>query len=119
MKTGIVILLIALCTALFLPSCLNRCGALEKKVNHVDRPVTLHDRLEAKYRDSTRGAQNACTFAMSSGLQYQPAFPELWDVVNVGDSIIKDSGSLKYIIKHKEANDTEILWVQCNDKILK
>ncbi len=111
-------LTIALCATLFLFGCLNRCANMEKKVNQVDKPVSLHDRLEAKYHDSTREGKNACTYAMSSGLQYQPAFPELWEVINIGDSIIKDSGSLKYIIKHKEANDTEILYVQCNGRTL-
>ena len=119
MKTRIIFFSFALSATMILPSCINKCGQFEKKADHIEKPVFLHYRVEAKYRDSTDGAKFAFTYAMSNGLQYQPVEPELWNVVNVGDSLIKDSGSLKYIIKHKEENDTEILLVQCNGKVIK
>jgi hypothetical protein len=120
MKNRIIVFFsFALYATAFLPSCLNRCKEFEKKANRVERPVFLHYRVEAKYHDSTNDGKNAATYAMSGGLQYQPVETELWNVVNVGDSLIKDSGSLKYIIKHKEDNDTEILLVQCNGKVIK
>ena len=120
MKTRTIILLaIAFLPVMYLSACLNKCGHFADKVNKVERPVYLHYRVEAKYRDSSDHGKNAFTYSMSNGLQYQPVEPELWNVVNIGDSLIKDSGSLKYIIKHKEENDTEILYVQCNGKVIK
>ena len=83
MKTRTIIFLaIALYATIFLPACLNRCGQFEKKADRVEKPVYLHYRVEAKYRDSTNGAKNAFTYSMSNGLQYQPVEPELWNVVS-------------------------------------
>ena len=115
-----IIFLIAIgLSIIFLTCCVDHCDYDEGVADKFDKPLYLHDRIEAKYLDSTFGARDHPIILLSNGFRYYPHVRYLWEDVQIGDSIIKDTGSLKIMIKRKGHDDTEYIYAECGGKVFK
>ena len=107
--------MIGVCTVTWLffsKACEDRCIAYEKFENNIDKRVYLHYRITEKYNDTSFEGRGAYEFLMDNGSTYHP-FDGLWDKIQVGDSLFKDTGSLKFIIIHKGDTDTDYIYPEC------
>ena len=98
----------------------SNCKEEERVASEFDKPIRLSGAVTKKYvvrLDRTRKVIGC--FLMEDGFIYYTNVHGIWDYVEVGDSVIKDTGSLKYFIIRNKSHDTDVFYAQCNGSQIK
>ena len=115
-KINLVIRSIVLFTTCSMSGCIgvNNCSNYIEIYRTMDKPIHVHSVLVAKYRDSTYGARQQPMLLFQDGSVYPINVYSVWENINPGDSLIKDSNSLKFYVIEKGQKLRTTYYAQCN-----
>jgi hypothetical protein len=96
----------------FFIGCHDRCELWKELTEKYNKKIYLNGKVASI--DTAQDRVRSLIIKMEDGTQYHPYFQGLLEIVEVGDSLIKDSGSFKHIVIHPSIHITDTVYPCCD-----